>query len=94
MTDFHLLAALLAALAPLGAFGLIMVLLRARPRIAAGVAIGAVALSFGAALVLLVSLRQLTVPLVYTLRWAAAGSLVIPVGVLLDPLSLLMLAIV
>ncbi len=87
-------AALLATVPPLLAFGVIMVATRAHPRVSAGISLGAVSISLGCALYLLVRHWHLEGPMTATARWLASGTLVLPVGVLLDPTSLLMLAVV
>ena len=90
----YLMIAVGAAGAPFAAFLLIMLLGRKRPGMAAGVAIGAVGTAFCCALVLLVHYRHLTQPLVATVTWMTSGRLTVPIGVLIDPLSILMLTIV
>lgn len=92
--EFSLWAAWTAAVLPLIAFGVILVLLRNRPKISAILSIGAVAVSLACALFLLVRHWHLAVPMETSARWAVSGSIVVPAGVLLDPLSLLMLVIV
>ncbi len=94
MVDISLAAALTALLAPLLAFALIMVLTRSRPRLSAGLAIGAVAVSFAGALLLLARHGQSSSPLVYGVQWMLSGDLAVSVGVLLDSLSLLMMVVV
>ncbi len=94
MVDISLAAALSALLAPLLAFALIMVLTRRRPRLSAGLSIGAVAISFGSALLLLARHGQSSGPLAYSVQWMLSGNLAVRAGVLLDPLSLLMMVVV
>ncbi len=94
MMDISLAAALTALLAPLLAFFLIMVLLRGRPYLCAGLSIGAVGLSLGSALLLLARHWALRNPLEYSVQWMVSGDLVVGAGVFLDPLSLLMLVVV
>ena len=89
-----LLAAAVATVLPFVAFVLIMLLTRAWPRLSAGLSIGAVTVSFGFALFLLVHHWDLEVPIQFTGRWLASTSIEIPFGFLLDPVSLLMLTVV
>ena len=85
---------LLTALAPLVTFAVVLVLLRHRPRLSAGLSIAAVGLSLAGTLFLLARHRLMTVPVTHTLNWMSSGDVQIPVGFLLDPLNLLMLVIV
>jgi NADH-quinone oxidoreductase subunit L len=87
-------AAALAAIAPLTAFFVTLVLTRKRPWLSAGISIGAVSVSAACAVFLLVRHWAMTEPLLYTSTWMVSGPINIPVGILLDPLSLLMLVIV
>jgi NADH-quinone oxidoreductase subunit L len=87
-------AAVSAALLPFLAFGLIMTLLRGRPHLAAGVSIAAVSVSLVCALWLLVGRWQAAAPTVNSVQWVVSGPISVPIGVLMDPLSLLMLTIV
>jgi len=89
-----LIPALTALAAPLAAFALIMIQLRQRARLAAGVSIAAVSLSFGCAVWLLAANRHMTAPLEHTWQWMVSGDLTITAGLLLDPLSLLMAVVV
>ena len=89
-----LVPALAALLTPLAAFALIMIFTRRRARLSAGLSIGAVSLSFLSAAWLLIQHRHLEAPLQRTWQWMVSGDLSITAGVLLDPLSLLMLVIV
>jgi NADH-quinone oxidoreductase subunit L len=92
--DATLEAAVLATSLPLLSFALIMLLTRSRPRLSAALSVGAVTISLGCALFLLGSHWDMQKPIEYSGRWLASGSLNIPFGFLLDPLSLLMLAVV
>ncbi len=92
--DPNLLAAALSAGAPLAAFALIMLLTRPHPRLSAGISITAIAVSLAGALFLLARNGSMTAPIQVTGRWLVSGEIHIPFGFLLDPLSLLMLAIV
>jgi NADH-quinone oxidoreductase subunit L len=86
--------AALTALLPFFAFGLIMTLLRSRGRLAAGVSIGAISVSLILALRLFIACWPVGTATAYTIGWVVSGPVTVPVGVLLDPLSLLMLLIV
>jgi NADH-quinone oxidoreductase subunit L len=88
------IAAASAAIAPLTAFFITLVLTRKRPWLSAGISIAAVSISSACAVLLLVRHWEMTEPLLYTSRWMVSGAISIPVGILLDPLSLLMLLIV
>ena len=94
MNDPTLIAALLTTLLPLAAFIIIMVFVRAWPRLSAGLSIAAIGLSLLSALFLLVKHWGLTSPITFTFRWVVSGSVQIPFGYLLDPASLLMLVVV
>ena len=89
-----LVPALTALAAPLAAFALIMTQLRRRARLAAGVSIAAVSLSFGCAVWLLAANWGMTAPLEHTWQWMVSGNLAVTAGLLLDPLSLLMAVVV
>jgi NADH-quinone oxidoreductase subunit L len=88
------IAAALAAIAPLVAFFVTLILTRKRPWLSAGISIAAVSISSLCAVVLLFKHWGMTEPLQYTTKWMISGSISVPVGVLLDPLSLMMLVIV
>jgi len=92
--DPALTAALLAMLAPFLAFVLILIATRHRPRISAALSIGAVSVSLGSAVYLLGRHWRLESPVQYTVEWLSSGNIAIPFGLLLDPLSLLMLTVV
>jgi NADH-quinone oxidoreductase subunit L len=94
MPPFNLMAALLASLPPFIAFGVILILLRARPGAAAAVSILSIALSFLSAVFLLFSNWHMAAPIQYTGRWLASGAFFLPFGFLLDPVSLLMITVV
>lgn len=87
-------ALVLATLTPLVAFFLILLVTRARPHLSAGLSIGAVAVSFGSAVMLLGSHWGMEGAVQHTIPWMRAGTYAIPFGYLVDPLSLLMLVIV
>lgn len=87
-------AAGLAAWLPFCAFLLIMIFLRHKPRIAAGVSIGAVSVSLLGTLMVLVMLWTSPTPLKFTAQWLTSADLVVPIGFFLDPVSMLMAVIV
>jgi NADH-quinone oxidoreductase subunit L len=92
--NMSVIAAALAAIAPLVAFFVTLILTRKRPWLSAGISIAAVSISSVCAVFLLFKHWGMTEPLQYTTKWMISGSISIPVGVLLDPLSLMMLVIV
>ncbi len=83
-----------ALLLPLLAFGVIMLATRSRHRLSAAISIAAAGLSLLAAVYLLVQHWQIQAPLVFQAVWMVSGQMTIPIGILLDPLSLSMLAVV
>ena len=83
----------LAPLVPLGAAVLIFVFHRAHPRIVAGIAVTAVALSTAVTLAVLASAAAGTEAVV-TLPWLSVGEFSFALRLRLDPLSALMLALV
>jgi NADH-quinone oxidoreductase subunit L len=89
-----LIVAAAALLLPLIAFGVIMVGTRSRHRLSAAISIGAAGCSLSAAVYLLVHHWQMTEALVYQTIWLTAGRIAVPLGILLDPLSLMMLTVV
>jgi NADH-quinone oxidoreductase subunit L len=89
-----LAAAVAATCLPFASFVLIMLVTRSRPRFSAALSITAVTVSLGCALFLLVRHWGMKGPLQYTGRWLVSSSMEIPFGFLLDPTSLLMLAVV
>ncbi len=94
LTDSTLLTAILATVLPFVAFVVIMLLTRGRPALSASLSIGAVSVSLVCALVLLAGHWGLEKPLEYARTWVSGGDIRIRVGFLIDPLSLLMLAVV
>jgi NADH-quinone oxidoreductase subunit L len=92
--SMSLIAAALAATVPLAAFFITLVFTRKRPWLSAGISIAAVSISSASALFLLLRHWGMTEPLLYMSTWMVSGPINIPVGVLLDPLSILMLVIV
>ncbi|WP_155320455.1 NADH-quinone oxidoreductase subunit 5 family protein [Desulfosarcina alkanivorans] len=95
-TPFHfsLIVAASALILPLLAFGVIMVATRSRHRLSAVISIGAAGLSLMAAVTLLVQHWQMPAPLVFQTVWVVSGQTAIPLGILLDPTSLLMFTVV
>jgi NADH-quinone oxidoreductase subunit L len=87
-------AAFMTVLAPLAAFATILVVTRRRPRLSAGLSLGAVGISLLGALFLLIRHWGATAPLQVTGRWLVVGEIAVPFGFLIDPLSLLMLTVV
>jgi NADH-quinone oxidoreductase subunit L len=94
MEDLTLMAAMLTTLLPLAAFIIIMVFIRAWPRLSAALSITAIGVSLLSALFLLVKHWGLASPITFTFRWVVTGDIQIPFGYLLDPVSLLMLMVV
>jgi NADH-quinone oxidoreductase subunit L len=92
--DITLAAMLLATFTPLAAFALILIFIRQRPRLSAGISIGAITISLLSSLFLLVRHWHLDAPVQYAMDWLITGKMILPAGFLLDPLSLLMLNIV
>jgi NADH-quinone oxidoreductase subunit L len=90
----NLLAAAAALLMPLLAFAVIMIGTRSRPRLSARLSIGAVAVSLGMAVFLLIRHWGMTEPVIYQTTWLVTGRMHVPLGILLDPASLLMLNVV
>jgi NADH-quinone oxidoreductase subunit L len=89
-----LIAASAALFMPLAAFGIIMVVTRARHGLSAAISIGAVGFSALMAIGMLVMHWQMTAPLIFQTTWLASGTMAIPIGIQLDPLSLLMFTVV
>jgi NADH-quinone oxidoreductase subunit L len=89
-----LYAAAAAVLMPLLAFGAIMVGARAHPRLSAALSIGAVGTSVAMAFFLLIRHWGMAEPLIFQTTWLVSGKMSVPLGFLLDPVSLLMLTVV
>ena len=89
-----LYAAAAALLMPLLSFGLIMVITRPYPRLSAAISIGAVAVALSSAVFLLIRHWGMTEPVIFQTTWLVTGTMQIPLGLLLDPASLLMLTVV
>jgi NADH-quinone oxidoreductase subunit L len=94
MKDWTFVTAAVTSLLPFAAFVLIMLFTRGRPRFSAGLSIGAVTGALAGALFLLIRYRHLKTSIQYTGQWLVSGGITVPVGILLDPLSLLMLTLV
>ncbi len=94
LQDPSLMAAILTTWLPFISFLLIMVFTRDRRRLSAGIAIGSVAGSLVGAAFLLVRHWSAGEPIHYSAGWFIAGDVHVPFGLLLDPLSLLMLFLV
>jgi len=94
ISPLSLWAAGLASLAPMVSFALIMLLLRSRARQAAAVSITAITISLACAVFLFIRHWGMKVPSQFSVNWMVSGDLAVPLGVLLDPLSLLMLLVV
>jgi NADH-quinone oxidoreductase subunit L len=92
--DATLLAAALATTLPFASFAVILALTRCRPRLSAGLSLAAISVSLGSAAFLLVRHWGLGRPIEYAGLWVAGGDVSIRFGFLIDPLSLLMLAVV
>jgi NADH-quinone oxidoreductase subunit L len=92
--QISLWAAGTASIAPMIAFAAVLLLLRKRPRAAAGVSIGAVTISLVCAVFLLIRHQSAATPMQASVNWMISGDITIPLGILLDPLSLLMLLVV
>ena len=89
-----LMAIATALVLPLLAFGLIMIVTRAHARLSAGLSIAAVAAALAAAIFLLVRHWGAPQAQLYQTTWMVSGHRHIPLGVLLDATSLLMLTVV
>ena len=94
MKDWTFVTTAMTSLLPFGAFVLIMLFTRKNARLSAGLSIGAVTGSLAGAVLLLIRYRHLETSVQYAGKWLVSGYITIPVGFLLDPLSLLMLTIV
>jgi NADH-quinone oxidoreductase subunit L len=91
--DWTLFASVLAVLPPFLSFAAIVVFARPYPGLSAGLSITAVSLSVVSALFLLFT-QGTKEPLTYAVTWLVSSDIRVPFGFLLDPTSLLMLAIV
>lgn len=94
LNDISLYTTLAALLLPLLSFAVIMVLTRRFHKLSAGISIGAIASAFAAAVSLLIRHWDAVAPIKFEATWMMTGTLTIPLGVLLDPASMLMLTVV
>jgi len=94
LQDPSLMAAILTTWLPFISFLLIIVFTRNHRRLSSGLSIAAVTVSLAGAIFLLVRHWSASGPAHYAARWLIAGNISIPFGLLLDPLSLLMLSLV
>ncbi len=94
MNDISLYLVAAALLMPLLAFAVIMLGTRSRPGFSAGISIFAILGSLVVAVGLLVRHWGIETPLVFKTTWLVSGKMTIPLGVLLDPTSLIMLCVV
>ncbi len=94
MKNWTVVTVAVTMLLPFCAFVLIMLFTRSRAQLSAGLSIGAVTGSLSGAVILLVRYRHMKTAIQYTGQWLVSGDITVPVGFLLDPLSLLMLVIV
>ena len=92
--EISLYLAWASAVVPLAAFGVILVFLRRLPGAAAGISVAGAAVALICAVCLLVRHLGMDAPLQSSVTWMVSGDFEIAVGVLLDPLSLVMLVIV
>jgi NADH-quinone oxidoreductase subunit L len=86
--------AIAAMLAPMVAFSVILVLSLDKPRFSARLSIIAISISFICAITLLAIHRHMAAPLTVILQRIIVGDTTLVLGLLLDPLGLLMLVIV
>jgi NADH-quinone oxidoreductase subunit L len=91
---FSLWAIWAAPAAPFIAFLLIMVFFRHFKAASAAISISAVSLSLFCAVFIMIQYRQAEVPILHEMTWMMSGNLKIPLGLMIDPLSRLMLVIV
>lgn len=89
-----LIVTVAALLMPLLAFAVIMVLTRSYHRLSAAISIGSACFSVVVAIALLTKHWQMTAPLIFQTTWLSSGQMAIPIGIQLDPLSLLMFTVV
>jgi NADH-quinone oxidoreductase subunit L len=92
--DPILLAVALGSGLPLLSMAIIFLFTRHKPKLSSYVSIGSIATSFVCAWYLLAKLYSAGGPVQYQVPWLFADDIFIPFGYLLDPLSLIMLAIV
>ncbi|RJR33435.1 MAG: NADH-quinone oxidoreductase subunit L [Desulfobacteraceae bacterium] len=92
--DLRFYASAVTVALPFVSFLLIMIFTRARPRLSGALSLGSISISMILALILLFLNRSPERPVQYAGRWLISGDAQISFGFLLDPLSLLMLALV
>ena len=92
--DTTLLAAIMATGLPFAAFVVILLLTRRRPQLSAGLSLTAITVSLASAGFLLVRHWGLARPIEHSFLWVAGGDVSVRAGFIIDPLSLLMLAVV
>jgi len=92
--DFTLLATAVSIWLPFAAFVVITIFTRARPRLSAGLSIGSVSVSMVIAFSLLVRLWSMGHAIEHTSLWFRSAGFSLFFGFLLDPISLLMFALV
>ncbi len=93
-SQLSLYIATTALIAPLLAFGIILLTCRQRPKVSASLSIGAIGLSLVCSVSLLAKHWQMKAPVIFETTWLVLGEMQVPLGILLDPISLLMLLIV
>jgi NADH-quinone oxidoreductase subunit L len=93
VSDVNIWSTLLATNLPLVAFAFIMIFFRPYPKLSAFISIGSIAIGFVCSIYLLIANWHMVDPIEFSVRWMMSGKIIIPVGLLLDPLSLIMLLI-
>lgn len=83
-----------APVAPFVAFFLIMVFFRRYKFVSAAISISAVTISLFCAVLIMVQHWETTAPIIDEVNWMMSGDLKIPLGLMIDPLNMLMLVIV
>jgi NADH-quinone oxidoreductase subunit L len=94
LQDKTLLLTALTVWLPFFSFLSIMLFIRTHPRISAAVSITSAASSLAGASLLMAAHWSMERPIQYVGSWLNSGDIVVPFGFLLDPTSLLMLAVV
>lgn len=94
MQGFSLWTLWAAPVAPFIAFLLVMVFFRCCKAASAAISISAVTLSLLCAVYIMGQYWQSQAPILHELTWMVSGNLKIPLGLMIDPLSRLMLVIV
>src|SRR3989339_153468 len=83
-----------APAAPFIAFFLIMVFFRRHKAASAGISISAVAISLLCTVFIMAQHWELKTPILHEITWMTSGNFKIPLGLMIDPLNMLMLLIV